>query len=86
MSEFKKARRRVEVSVGESLRIVRELQGFSQNELAARTGIPQSTLSALERGRVNLGVARAKTLARVLKVHPSVLVFPGWDLEHESEA
>ncbi|MBT6276662.1 MAG: helix-turn-helix transcriptional regulator [Chromatiales bacterium] len=86
MSEFKKARRRVEVSVGESLRIVRELQGFSQNELAARTGIPQSTLSALERGRVNLGVERAKTLARVLKVHPSVLVFPGWDLEHESEA
>lgn len=86
MSEYRKAKRRVEVTVGESLRIVRELQGLSQNELATLSGIPQSTISALERGRVNLGVERAKALARVLQVHPSVLVFPGWDVERESAA
>jgi len=86
MSEYKRTKRRVEVSVGESLRIVRELQGLSQNELSALSGIPQSTISALERGRVNLGVERAKILARVLQVHPSVLVFPGWDVERESAA
>ena len=37
-----------DVSVGESVKIIRELQGLSQNELVALTGIPQSTLSAIE--------------------------------------
>lgn len=86
MSEFRKARRRVEVSPGESVRIIRELQEFSQNELAQRTGIPQSTISAIEHNRINLGVERAKTLAKALKCHPAVLVFPGWDVNRESAA
>jgi len=68
------------------VRIVRELQELSQNELAALTGIPQSTISAIENDRINLGVERAKVLARALKVHPAVLVFPGWDIEEESAA
>ena len=67
---FRKARRRVEVSVGESVRIIRELQGLSQNGLSEITGIPQSTLSAIENDRVNLGVERAKVLARALRVIP----------------
>jgi transcriptional regulator with XRE-family HTH domain len=86
MSDYRKARRRVNVTVGESVRIIRELQELSQNELSALTGIPQSTISAIERDRVNLGVERAKVLARALKVHPAVLVFPSWDVERESAA
>lgn len=84
--DFRKARRTVEVSVGESVRIIRELQELSQNELAERTGIPQSTISAIENGRVNLGVERAKTIARALKCHPAVLVFPGWDVKEDPAA
>ncbi len=84
--DFRRARQRVEVSVGESVRIVRELQGLSQNELSKLTGIPQSTISSIENGRVNLGVERAKVIARALKCHPAVLVFPGWDLDKESAA
>jgi len=86
MKGYQRARKRVEVSIGESVRIVRELQEMSQNELAAVTGIPQSTISAIERDRVNLGVERAKVLARALKCHPAVLVFPGWDVSQESAA
>ncbi|MCG6964816.1 MAG: helix-turn-helix domain-containing protein [Acidobacteria bacterium] len=86
MAEYRKARRRIAVTVGESVRIIRELQELSQNQLAELTGIPQSTISAIERDRVNLGVERAKVLARALKVHPAVLVFPGWDIESESAA
>lgn len=86
MSDYRKARKRAEVSVGESVRIIRELQGFSQNRLAELTGIPQSTISAIERDRVNLGVERAKVLARALSVHPAVLVFPGWSVERGSAA
>jgi transcriptional regulator with XRE-family HTH domain len=86
MSDYRKAKRRIEVSVGESVRIIRELQELSQNQLAGLTGISQSTISAIERDRVNLGVERAKVLARALKVHPAVLVFPSWDVERESAA
>lgn len=86
MSQFTRAKKTVSVSVGESVRIVRELQELSQTELADHTGIPQSTISAIENGRINLGVERAKTIARALQVHPSVLVFPGWDVRRESRA
>jgi len=48
--------------------------------------IPQATLSAIENDRAELGVERAKVLARVLKCRPAVLVFPGWDIAHESAA
>ena len=86
MSDYRNARQRVNVTVGESVRIIRELQELSQNELSTLTGIPQSTISAIEGDRVNLGVERAKVLARALKVHPAVLVFPSWDVESESAA
>jgi DNA-binding XRE family transcriptional regulator len=49
------AKRRTEVSSGESVRIVRELQGFSQNELSQLSGIAQATLSAIENDRVRVG-------------------------------
>jgi transcriptional regulator with XRE-family HTH domain len=86
MKDYKEAQKRAEVSVGESVRIIRELQELSQNELALLTGIPQSTLSAIEHDKINLGVERAKILARALKCHPAVLVFPGWDINQEKAA
>lgn len=86
MSDYIKAERGVAVTVGESVRIIRELQEMSQNDLAAATGIPQSTISAIENDRVQLGVERAKVLGRALQCHPAVLVFPGWDVEQDSAA
>ena len=86
MSEYRKAKKGIDVSVGESVRILRELQEMSQNDLAAATGIAQSTLSAIENDRVRLGVERAKVLARALRCHPAVLVFPGWDVGEDSAA
>lgn len=86
MSEYRNAKCRVDVSPGESVRILRELQELSQNDLAELTGIPQSTISAIENDRVRLGVERAKVLARSLKCHPAVLVFPSWDVGVESAA
>ena len=86
MSQFRPAKKRVEVSVGESVRILRELQELSQSELSRLTGIPQATISAIENDRVNLGVQRAKVLARALRCHPAVLVFPGWEVPLKSAA
>ena len=86
MKTYSPARRRVEVSVGESVRILRELQELSQSQLSELTGISQGTISAIENGRVNLGVERAKVLAHALKCHPAVLVFPGWEVPLEPAA
>jgi len=86
MKNYSKAKKRIEISVGESLKILREFQDLSQNELAQLTNIPQSTISAIENDRIQLGVERAKVFARALKCHPAVLLFPGWNVETESVA
>lgn len=84
--DYAKAKKNIDVSVGESVRIIRELQDLSQNELSSLAKIPQSIISAIENDRVNIGVERAKVLARALKCHPAVLLFPDWDVNKESAA
>jgi len=59
---------------------------LSQNQLSALTGIPQATISGIENDRVNLGVGLAKIPATALKIHPGVLVFPGWELPENAVA
>ncbi len=86
MKTYHPAKKRTSVSVGQSVRIVRELQELSQNDLSELTGIPQATISAIENDCVRLGVERAKVLAEALKCHPGVLVFPGWELPHDAVA
>ena len=86
MRNFRPAKKRVDVSPGESVRIIRELQGPSQTRLSELCGIPHTTISSIENGRVNIGVERAKVLALALRCHPAVLVFPGWAIPHKSAA
>ncbi len=57
MKDYSPAKKRVSVSVGESVRIIRELQELSPTRL---TGI--------------------------LKCHPAVLIFPGWELPCDAAA
>jgi transcriptional regulator with XRE-family HTH domain len=83
---YRPAKKCICVSVGESVRIIRELQELSQNQLAQLTGIPQATISAIENDQVRLGVERAKILSRALKCYPGVLVFPGWELPDDAAA
>ena len=49
---------------------------LSQIQLTELIGIPQSTTSGIENDRIQIGVERAKVLARALRCHPAVLVFP----------
>ncbi len=76
MKDYRRAKKNIDVSIGESLRIIRELQEFIQNDLAEITGIPQSTISVIENDQVKLSVERAKVLGRALHCHPAALVFP----------
>jgi len=74
------ARVRIRLTVGQQVRNVRELQEMTQGELAEASGVPQPTISSIEADRVSIGVERAEKLARALRVHPAVLLWPnGWD-------
>lgn len=86
MKNYCKAKKKVEVPVGEPVKIIRKLQGPAQNELTELTKIPQSTISTIENNRAKLGVERAKVLANALHCHPAVLVFPGWQIGHQTAA
>ena len=50
----------------ESLREARVRKGFSQRELGARSGVPQSHISKIESGGVDLRMSSLIALARVL--------------------
>ena len=68
------------------MRILRKLQELTQSQLSGLTGISQATISAIENEQVNLGVERAKVLARAPQCHPAVLVFPSWEMAFDSAA
>jgi transcriptional regulator with XRE-family HTH domain len=78
--DFARAKIHASISPGRAIKIVRELQSLTQTELASITGISQSNLSALEHGTRQLGRERAIILAKALKVHPAVLLFPDYQV------
>jgi len=79
--DFVRARVNTSISPGEMLKTLRELQEMTQEQLAKFSGIPQSNISALESGARQMGRERALILAKVLKVHPAVILFPDYDVE-----
>ena len=78
--DFSRAKVNTQISPGEMLRTLRELQELTQERLAELSGIPQSNISALESGARQIGRERALTLAKALKVHPAVILFPDFDI------
>jgi len=79
--DFVKAKVHIHLTPGEALKMIRELQGLTQADLAKITGISQSNISALESNTRKLGRERAIIFAIALRVHPSVLLFPDFDME-----
>jgi len=55
-----------EPSYSIALRGARTKEGMSQSELARRTGIPQSHISMMENGKMEIGKERAKRLGEAL--------------------
>lgn len=54
------------VHIAESLKAARERKGLSQRALSAKAGIPQSHISRIENGAVDLRLSSLVELARVL--------------------
>ena len=74
--EYAPAKPYAKLTPGSTVRVFRELQEMTQAELAKVSGVMQPTISAVESGRIALGLERARKLAAALKVHPALLLFP----------
>jgi transcriptional regulator with XRE-family HTH domain len=79
--EFSPARKRATVSTGEAIRMLRDLKGWTQEELAQRSGVNAKNISLLENDRVDIGKRRAEKLAKASKIHPAVIMFPEYEAD-----
>lgn len=78
-AEFIPAKPHIVLTTGEVIRMLRELKGWTQVELANRCGINATNISLLENEKVEIGKKRAEQIARAFGIHPAIIMFP----EHE---
>lgn len=62
--------------VGSNVRMLRQAKGWTQEELAERSGFSQHYISSLETGRRNPTVVSLFLLAQALGTTPDVLLRP----------
>lgn len=77
--EFVPAKPHARLTSGEVIRMLRDLKGWTQEELAKRSGISSTNLSLLENNRVDIGKKRAEQLANAFNVHPAIIMFPEYE-------
>ncbi len=78
-SEFVPARRHIVLKTGEVIRMLRDLKGWTQAELAKRSGITATNISLLENDRVEIGKRRAEQIAKAFGIHPAIIMFPEYE-------
>ena len=81
-NEFVAVEAHAALSTGEVLRMLRELKGWTQKELAKRSKISETNISLLENEKIDIGKRRAEQLAQAFGVHPAIIMFP----EYEAKA
>jgi transcriptional regulator with XRE-family HTH domain len=77
--EFVPAKSHIPVTPGEVIRMLRELRGWTQAELAERCGITATNISLLENRKVEIGKRRAEQIAKAFGVHPAIIMFPEYE-------
>jgi transcriptional regulator with XRE-family HTH domain len=78
-NEFVPAKTHTTLSTGETIKMLRELKGWTQKVLAGKCGITETNLSLLENNKVEIGKKRAEQLARAFGVHPAIIMFPEYE-------
>jgi len=77
--KFVTAKPHAVLSIGEVIRMFRELKGWTQAELAKYSGISITNISLLENEKVEIGKRCAVQLAKAFNVHPAIIMFPEYD-------
>jgi len=85
-STFSAAKSHTVLSTGEVIRLLRELKGWTQAELAHKSGISATNISLLENEKVEIGKKRAEQLAKTFDVHPAIIMFPEYETKEIEKA
>jgi transcriptional regulator with XRE-family HTH domain len=80
-SNFEPAKKHIELNTADVIKMLRELKGWTQVELADLSGIDSKNISLLENGRVDIGKKRAEQLAKAFGVHPAIIMFPEYETD-----
>ena len=78
-TEFVPAKAHAKVTTGEVIRMLRELKGWTQTELAKRSGISATNISLLENDKVEIGKKRVEQIAKAFAIHPAIIMFPEYE-------
>ena len=73
------AKAHAHLNTGEVIRMLRELKGWTQEDLADRSGIGAANISLLENSKVDIGKKRVEQLAKAFNVHPAIIMFPEYE-------
>ncbi len=79
--QFVVAKKHADITTGETIRMLRELKGWTQVELSEKSGINSKNISMLENDKVDIGKKRTERLAKAFGIHPAIIMFP----EYESD-
>jgi transcriptional regulator with XRE-family HTH domain len=67
------------LTTGQVIRMLRELKGWTQEELARCSRISATNISLLENDKVDIGKKRVEQLAGAFDVHPAIIMFPEYE-------
>jgi transcriptional regulator with XRE-family HTH domain len=79
--EFIPAQKHADVTTGEAIRMLRELKGWTQEDLAVHSGVNAKNISLLENGKIEIGKKRTEFLAKAFGIHPAIIMFPEYEAE-----
>lgn len=60
--------------IGQKIRAARKALGYTQKDLAKKTGYTESGISRIEKGEIDLGVSKVKVFSDVLRVPVDYIV------------
>jgi len=74
--DFVPAKSYAKLSTGEVVKILREWQEWSRDDLAKKSGININNISSIENDKIDIGKRRAVALGKAFRVHPALIMFP----------
>ena len=83
---YRAAKSHAVLTTGETIRMLRELKGWTQAELARRSGINVTNISLLENEKIEIGKRRAEQLAKSFDIHPAIIMFPEYEAKEIEKA
>jgi transcriptional regulator with XRE-family HTH domain len=85
-SNFKPAKQHAILTTGEVIKMLRELKGWTQEDLAKYCSINAKNISMLENNKLEIGKKRAEQLAKAFNIHPAIIMFPEYESKEIQKA